>query len=322
MKRFFKIPFPYIAAILLMLFYFGLPWLAKQIISDPVFSKSASLDAKNIARYIQHAMFFPISEFLGSSLKTILAFPYFLFVCYLIQFIYLRTKKLWKYGSLSILALIIFLYIFPNSLLLLDNDKASISYGSTSNGRIENSKRMYLRGTNYKSYSFAGYLLGRTFVHNKVKQTIVDAYKNCETTCPKICFVLGETGKRKGGRFLPHRTHRNGLSVDFMSPLLKGGKPYQTNHIFNRWGYGLDFDNTGKNETYQIDYETMAQHILAIKKAAAKNGLKIQKIIFDPVLRPQLIKTNVGAQIKNLAYTKNRVVVRHDDHYHIDFAVK
>ena len=322
MKRSFRPAFPYVAALLLSLIYFCLPWITKQIITNPIFSKSASLDAKNIATYIQDALLFPISKYLNHSTASLLAFPYFLLVLYLLKWVYLRTKKLWKYLLIFLIGLLIFLYIFPNSLLILDNNKESISYGTVSNGRIENSKRVAFRGPNHSTYSYLGYLLGRTFVHNKVKQTIMDAYKICETTCPNVCFVLGETGKRKGGRFLPHRTHRNGLSVDFMSPMIQQAKPYRSHHLFNRWGYGLEFDQQGKTKDYQIDYETMAQHILAVKKAAAANGLRIQKIIFDPALQLQLKKTTVASEIKNLPYTKNRVTVRHDDHYHIDFALQ
>ncbi|MFK8101922.1 MAG: penicillin-insensitive murein endopeptidase [Saprospiraceae bacterium] len=322
MKSFFKTPTPYLIALLLTLLYLSLPWLTQQFISDPIFSKSAELDRKNIVRFVRYAMAFPLSKLLAKKYVLLLIFPYFLLLCFALKFIYNRTKKVLKYGSLAMVILLLFLYLFPNSLLVFENERASISHGTVGNGWLENGKRIPFEGENYTSYSFLGYLLGRTFAHERVKQTLLDAYDICKTTCPSIYFVLGETGKCKGGKFLPHRTHQNGLSVDCMSPLQKGAQHYRTHHVFNLWGYGLEFDSQGKTPTYEIDYETMAQHLLALKKAAAKNGLRIQKVIFDPVIRPQLFKTSVGAQIRNLPYTKNRVTVRHDDHYHVDFALR
>ena len=131
-----------------------------------------------------------------------------------------------------------------------------------------------------------------------------------------------ETGHKSGGRFLPHRTHRNGMSVDFMTPMLKNGKPYQSHHIFNLWGYGWEFDDTGKKGKVSIDYETMARHIMAVYETAPKHGLRIKKVIFDPVLQPYLFQTETGKKLKGKFYfTRHRVSFRHDDHYHIDFEI-
>ena len=40
-----------------------------------------------------------------------------------------------------------------------------------------------------------------------------------ERTQPGVKFVYGETGWPDGGPMPPHRTHRNGMSVDFMVPV-------------------------------------------------------------------------------------------------------
>lgn len=205
-------------------------------------------------------------------------------------------------------------------MLLGESDTPSKSIGTVANGRIEHAKRIPYQGPNYRTYSFAGYLAGRTFVHQKVRDVVLDAYTELSETLPNQTFVLMETGKRFGGRMLPHRTHRNGLSVDFMTPLQKKGEPYAASGLFNLWAYGRDFDDSGKKASLAIDYEVMAQHLLAIERAAKKHGIGIQKVIFDPVLRKYLLKSPSGKKLgSRFPFTRNRVVVRHDDHYHIDF---
>ena len=302
-------------------FYFTMPFLAKWIVSNPTYAKYAGKDAQIIVNFIQSGFVFPFGKWLNPTFQAIVVFPYWVLIFGLIRWSFVRFKHVWKITSISIVSVFLFLFLFPNVLMVFENDEPSVSIGSVSNGSIKNAKRMEYRGENFTTYSFAGYLLGRTFVHSQLKKTILESYKNCQSTCPDIDFVLGEIGKRNGGRFLPHRTHRNGLSVDFMTPLLKYGEPYRSNHLFNLWGYSWEFNDKGEKGSVEIDYETMAKHLFSLEKMAKENGLRIKKVIFDPVLRPYLLATQTGQKLKHLPYTKNRVVVRHDDHYHVDFEV-
>ena len=308
-------------ALFMTLLYFSLPWIAERVVADPTFAKYAGKDAQAIAYIIQKGFVFPFGKWLNLVYRGIVVFPYWLLIFGFIRWNFVRFKRVWEIAALTFFTMFFLLFLFPNTLMIFENDKPSISSGSVSNGRIQNAKRMNYRGNNFSTYSFGGYLLGRTFVHSRVKKTILETYEQCEKICPDVNFVLGETGRQHGGRFLPHRTHRNGLSVDFMTPLLKNGKPHNSNHLFNLWGYSLEFDNEGKKGNVEIDYETMAKHIFTLEKIARKNGLRIQKVIFDPILRPYLLATPTGKKLKHLPFTKNRVYVRHDDHYHIDFEV-
>ena len=73
---------------------------------------------------------------------------------------------------------------------------------------------------------------------------IVEAYRELVRAAPTKRFVYGETGWKEGGRIRPHRTHQNGLSVDFMVPVLdKDGQsvPLPTNAL-NRFAYDIEFD--------------------------------------------------------------------------------
>ena len=69
------------------------------------------------------------------------------------------------------------------------------------------------KGLNFSAYSRIGVLVGRTWVHSRVYHAVVAAYEMLARSCPEKFFVYGETGWKNGGRFRPHKTHRNGLSV-------------------------------------------------------------------------------------------------------------
>lgn len=49
---------------------------------------------------------------------------------------------------------------------------------------------------------------------------VLETYSKMQRRFPDKTFVCEETGWCGGGRIRPHKTHRNGLSVDFMVPVL------------------------------------------------------------------------------------------------------
>ncbi len=321
LRKYYWHPLPYLVASILTAFYWCLPEIAQAIVKQPNYRHYAHHDAGLITTYIQKLLVFPFGDLLSFGPRAFFVFPYWVLLIVLLRAFYIHTQKFWKKAGPVIAGLFILLWLFPNVLLYLEGSQASQSTGRVASGRIVNSKRMHFDGNNFTTYSFICYLAGRTFVHEKVRQVMIDAYAVCEETCLNRTFVVGEIGLRKGGRFLPHRTHQNGLSVDFMTPVLKNGKVYRSHHLFNLWGYTMEFDEKGKRGDLTIDYENMARHLLELKRAAKANGISIQKVIFDPVLQPYLMQTTVADEIKTLPFTKKRVIIRHDDHYHIDFGV-
>ena len=200
----------------------------------------------------------------------------------------------------------------------------STCFGTTGNGRLENGIKLPSSGANYSAYSLLGRTLGRTYLHSKVHKTVLDAYGTLEQDQPTTQFVYGETGFESGGSFQPHKTHQNGLSVDFMVPIRsKQGRsiPLPTN-VFNKWGYDLEFDSEGTLDNMTIDWEAMAGHLVALHTAAKSNGIGIWRVIFDPKLQPFLLNTKRGSYLKaNLKFSTKRSWVRHDEHYHVDFEI-
>jgi penicillin-insensitive murein endopeptidase len=200
----------------------------------------------------------------------------------------------------------------------------SICYGTVSKGRLEGGVKLPSRGNNFAGYSSMAAGLGRTYVHSKVRQVVVAAYQAVERTAPNKTFVYGETGWAAGGRLRPHRTHQNGLSVDFMVPVLdKDGRsvPLPASPT-NKFGYSLEFDVNGVLADYRIDFDAVAEHLYQLHTAAKAQGVGLALVIFDPPFLPKLFATSRGAFLQeNINFMKGKAWVRHDEHYHVDFAV-
>ncbi len=218
----------------------------------------------------------------------------------------------------------IFLYLLFSLSAGYASANTSTCYGSTAKGRLDNGVQLPYSGANFESYSMIARLAGRTYVHSSVKKIMLNAYKYLEQEQPNKKYKYAETGFKEGGRFKPHKTHTNGLSIDFMVPVInKSGKSvYFSTTPFNKFGYNIEFDNKGKYEDLKIDYEALAAHIVALHKEAKKLKLDLWRVIFNPKLQPYLFKTKYANYLKkHIQFSKKRSWVRHDEHYHVDFSV-
>lgn len=200
----------------------------------------------------------------------------------------------------------------------------SVCYGTTSEGRLESGVELPRSGPNFVTYSNVARLAGRTYVHSEVHEILIAAYAALEKELPNKIYKYAETGFKDGGQFRPHKTHRNGLSVDFMTPMMnKNGDsvPLPT-YPWNKFGYNIELDAQGNYEDLSIDYDALAAHLVALHRAAKSRGHNIWRVIFDPKLQPGLFDTEYGDYIKsNIQLSKQRSWVRHDEHYHVDFDI-
>jgi len=209
-------------------------------------------------------------------------------------------------------------------LFTIDDGKPSTCYGDTVHGRLENGKRLRYSGPNYRAYHIAGFLTGRTFMHSAVRDAVRDAYAALQKSDPELRFVYAEAGWSRGGRFWPHRTHANGTSVDFMVPVRneQGEVTELLGSVLNRLGYDITFDDEGRREGMAIDFEAMAKHLHALDTAARAHGIRIGRVIFEPPLHRLLFAAPSGQTLQGkIFFMSRRAWVRHDQHYHIDFAV-
>ncbi len=202
-------------------------------------------------------------------------------------------------------------------------DHKSTCYGTTANGKLNNGVQLPTSGDNFESYSLVAKALGRIYVHSEVKEILLKSYRELKKKYPSKVFKYAETGFREGGRFRPHKTHQNGLSVDHMVPVMrKGMSVHLPTNVFNKWGYDIEFDLRGNYKDYKLDYEALAALITELHMQSVKKGYDIWRVIFDPKMTPDLYKTSHGKYLKkNVSFTKKRSWVRHDEHIHVDFKI-
>jgi penicillin-insensitive murein endopeptidase len=202
-------------------------------------------------------------------------------------------------------------------------DAPSQSLGSTKDGSLVNGKRLPTSGLNFRAYGRLPIALGRNSLNDRVRKVVVSTYAELEERRPGVTFVYAECGLPSGGRLRLHQTHRNGLSIDFMVPVLKASSPAVLNTgIANKYGYSLHFDTNGWCEAQQceIDFDALSEHLHCLADTADAEGLSIWRVIFAPDLQPHLFATERGKNLKaRLTFSKTQAWVRHDEHYHVDF---
>lgn len=215
-----------------------------------------------------------------------------------------------------------------DAMRVVESRRPSVSHGTPASGSLEHGKRLPTSGPNYRAYSLLGALLGRNSVNSRVRATVIDAYAAVAQTLPDVQWVYGETGWPRGGRFPPHKTHQNGLSVDFMVPVrdLAGDPARLPTWPWRRFGYALEFDSTGRGtgsiRGVVIDFPAIAAHLLALADATPRHGLAIDVVIFAPELERRLLAAPGGDQLRGrVRFTRRPPWVRHDEHYHVNFRV-
>jgi len=208
------------------------------------------------------------------------------------------------------------------------NSLSSVSEGSVSNGSIKNAKLLPFLGENYQYFDKWSYLQGRAFLNGSVLTSVLSSYGTLHNSTPGRKFTVMECSHKEGGKLWPHRTHQNGLSVDFMMPLKKGGKPYYGLDSKGIKHYLLQFDNAGKyikDKSIEVDFDLVAKHILNLDASSRKEGYKVKKVIIKIEFKDDLYATKYGKRLrkKGIYVVKSltpKINDLHDDHYHIDFA--
>ncbi len=203
----------------------------------------------------------------------------------------------------------------------------STPVGSVGNGSLKNATLIPFKGENYEYFDVASYLGGRAFTTDKVAEITLNTYAALLDQGVDRQFKVMEFSHKEGGKMFPHRTHQNGLSVDYMMPLQKDGEPYYELDKKGASHYLMDFDTEGRYEEdkeISIDFNMAARHILELDKQARKEGMRIHKVIFNTDLKDELYNTEYGKKLKTIGIYITRNLSKlindlHDDHYHVDF---
>lgn len=227
---------------------------------------------------------------------------------------------------LSAILLIMIINAFPQ--IFHKNKGVSQSVGTVSNGKLVNGYKLPYKANNYKFFSFFDYyILGRCYVHSDLFEILNDSYAEMKNSYPEYIFRVMECSRKNGGRPFPHKTHQNGTSVDFMTPLKKDGKTIRLYDHIGMWRYAMNFDENGKaniNKNVEIDFDIVAKHILTLEKTARSKGWKIKKVILETNLKDEIYSSKYGNQLikSGIYFVKSLpayIDKLHDDHYHIDF---
>jgi len=200
----------------------------------------------------------------------------------------------------------------------------STCYGTPEKGRLEDSVALPSSGANFRAYSSAGVLAGRTYVHSIVRDVVVAAYDALAKELPGTVFVYGETSWRSGGSFRPHKTHQNGTSVDFMVPVrdASGASVPLPGGPLDKFGYGIEFDATGRHDELAVDFPAVTAHLRHLDREARSRGVTIRRVILCPEFVARLKSTPRWKDISGqVPFSTKKPWVRHDEHYHVDFAV-
>jgi penicillin-insensitive murein DD-endopeptidase len=201
-------------------------------------------------------------------------------------------------------------------------EKESRCFGTVSKGKLVDGVKLPASGTNFSAYSKLGVAAGRTHMHSRAVEVVAAAYAALAAADPSVNYVYGETGFSNGGRMRPHRTHQNGLSIDFFVPVrnASGVSVQLPIGLGNRLGYDIEFDAAAKYAEYTIDFQAISEHLYQLHLAAESRGVGIAQVIFDTSYVPRLFATPRGAYLRqHLQFMKGKPWVRHDEHYHVDF---
>lgn len=200
-----------------------------------------------------------------------------------------------------------------------------VSYNDS--GDADSYQCLPLSGDNFQASSLPGYGAGRYYLKGRAAVAVLKAYARLAASHPELRFIYAEMGWKGGGRFRPHRTHQQGLSADFITPVRKPdatGKAAPATlpcNTANLWGYGIRLDNNGRYQDYRLDTAAMIAHLDALRQEAAAQGLKIERVIFDPPLLKLLRADPNFKRLGDMRFMENKAWFPHDGHYHVDFAL-
>ena len=204
----------------------------------------------------------------------------------------------------------------------LDDDAPSRSHGSLTNGRVVDAHPIPPWGEGYTTYSMLGSALGRQYVHGAVRDALLGALAQASHALGGRRFVVAETGWPEGGSFAPHRSHARGTSVDVLVPLrdARDGAPRELlRSPLSLWGYGVELDARGRSGALELDAEALATLLCALEE---QRGARPSRVILAPELRAPVERAARCRASLSRLWMRERPWVRHDDHVHVDFAVR
>jgi penicillin-insensitive murein endopeptidase len=201
----------------------------------------------------------------------------------------------------------------------------SASSGSSSRGSLSGGRAFLPQGRGHVTCSVLSSALGRQHAHERVVAAVTAGLNEASGRTGRR-FVLGEAAWPRGGDFRPHRTHRNGLSVDLFLPF-EDERGRATMPLFSPWswsGYRFDLEEGDRLGRHRVDWSDLAEALVGIAAAAEDEGLVVERVILAPDLQPLLLAEGRRERLRGLASRLNERASwwRHDEHVHLDFRLR
>lgn len=205
-----------------------------------------------------------------------------------------------------------------------------------SDGHLRGTRSLPPFGKGYRVYSLLGNALGRQYAHHKVIETLEAAMGTLQDRDLRR-HEIAEIGLQEGGLFFPHATHKEGLSVDIMTPMRHGhdhSPARLTTGPLSLFGYcwhidpdthrlsGLQWDadsgpsvcpDVSFSSNKEVDFPAMASLIGELDREARARGGSIAFVIVDPSFVDPLRAEGVPVRLSTRAW------IAHDDHIHVEF---
>lgn len=201
----------------------------------------------------------------------------------------------------------------------------ALSHGKGGCGKLEGGVKLPCEGKNFEAFSSMACGLGRTWLHPDVAATLLDAFAALEASHPARHWQYAELGLEHGGPLRPHRTHQSGVAADFFVPVIDAANaPSQVPiRARQKFGYALEFDAKGRlpGESLRVDFKALAAHLLALEHAGKKHQVRIERVILTPDFHRALFAAEPKLASMRARFMLKEAWVRHDEHYHVDFAL-
>lgn len=237
----------------------------------------------------------------------------------------LRQWKWWQAGFIFFLLLAVATILFLGARIMLAPRVVLAQYDSQAGATRY--LTLPVSGANFKASSVLAYGVGRYYLKGAVAATILAAYDRLAQEQPQYRYLYAEMGWQGGGRFRPHRTHMQGISADFITPVFRvdgQGSLHPATlpvSIFNLWGYKIRLDAQGRYGDYRLDTSAMIAHLHALQEAGKPYRVRIVRVIFDPPLLALLRKNPSFTLLQGMVFMEKAAWFPHDSHYHVDFEI-
>lgn len=232
-----------------------------------------------------------------------------------------KSRRVGVVSAVSVSALALFLLLPSGPGAAAD----ALSFGKGGCGKLEGAVKLPCSGENFEAFTSVACGLGRTWLHPDVTATLLDAYAVLAKRDSSRRWQYGDLGLEHGGRLRPHRTHQSGVAADFFVPVLDAAdKPASVPiRVRQKYGYALEFDAKGRlaEEALRVDFKAIAAHLLALESAGRKHGVRIERVIVTPDFHRALFAAEPKLSALRSRFMTKEAWVRHDEHYHVDFAL-